>query len=200
MATSCVSIFPFRTILAMVTILLIAFFLLQPHVDALTNSLCAQSPKSSPSASSNPTALIPRQFSRVIQPGLPAYDWASKQTTSKGGFLWVRYNTSFEVSWEVSMLHSLHCLNILRAMLQGSGQGFGKDLGKEELPAHVIHCMDYIAQVSNLLAKISLHPLAAVLAESFGLERICSPFFAVVTIQSSRRRQSGTSMEIARKC
>jgi hypothetical protein len=90
---------------------------------------------------------ISRTFSLLVNPTQPAYSWAGKQTTSKGGFLWVHYNDTHTRSWEVSMLHALHCLHIVRRIVDGKGSKVHEKGGG--IPKHVIHCMDYIAQVRS---------------------------------------------------
>jgi hypothetical protein len=90
---------------------------------------------------------VSRTFSLLVDPAQPAYSWAGKQTTSKGGFLWVHYNDTHTRSWEVSMLHALHCLHIVRRIVEGKGSKVHEKGGG--IPKHVIHCMDYIAQVRS---------------------------------------------------
>jgi hypothetical protein len=80
-------------------------------------------------------------------------EWAEKQGTAKGGFLWVQYNSSFAVSWQVSMIHSLHCLHVLRNRIEKSqhvpfASGHNEPgNGKAQLSSHIYHCLDYIEQV-----------------------------------------------------
>ena len=78
-----------------------------------------------------------------------------------GGFIWVQHNDTTSLEYGISMFHALHCLDMLRSMIQDgirmqhhgsvpqdddgdTSDGF---LHKKHMP----HCIGYIAQVSVVL-------------------------------------------------
>lgn len=87
-------------------------------------------------------------------------DWERALLTPKGGFLWVQYNVTAERPYGISMFHALHCLKLLREVIQNgpmvheaqdstmkaSGQGREHVKHLNSLN-HVGHCIGYIAQV-----------------------------------------------------
>jgi hypothetical protein len=74
--------------------------------------------------------------------------------TPKGGFLHVQEPIGPPRQYGVSMFHQLHCLDALRAALLG-GKHHHEEAFIDELDdtmsegAHLVHCIDYIAQVSS---------------------------------------------------
>lgn len=81
--------------------------------------------------------------------------WDEMLDASGGGFLSVRHNETFTPGWGVSMLHGLHCLQILRASLLTAKDGLRQALYSSSRHAdhldldfgHASHCLGYIAQV-----------------------------------------------------
>ncbi len=87
--------------------------------------------------------------------------WLSTLMPQKEGFILVRHNETFELKMGISMFHALHCLSLVRAMLQdkldGEGehshhtvhQSHARDDSSERFlhEKHVPHCLGYIAQV-----------------------------------------------------
>jgi len=92
-------------------------------------------------------------------------NWATTLSTPKGGFLWMKYNESINEAWGVSMFHAIHCLTLIRNIVQASANVSGlhesiKDGHADHIPAghpqmdltHVGHCFSYISQVRYLPA------------------------------------------------
>ncbi|KAL8870429.1 MAG: hypothetical protein Q9174_003526 [Haloplaca sp. 1 TL-2023] len=64
-------------------------------------------------------------------------EWERALLTSKGGFLWVQYNGTTERPYGVSMFHGLHCLKMLREVIQKSpGMVKEEDKGKDGKDEH----------------------------------------------------------------
>ena len=108
----------------------------------------------------------PRQITTIFQdkpilenlsPSADA-EWERALLTPKGGFLWVQYNGTAERPYGISMFHGLHCLKMLREVIQSSrpgmdgGHAHGMKGGKHghghgQSINHIGHCIGYIAQV-----------------------------------------------------
>jgi hypothetical protein len=74
--------------------------------------------------------------------------WAGKLLTPKGGFLWVKYNETLDVTWAITMFHGLHCLEVIRSRLLDTSSGpklFASQ--NSSVSDHAVHCLDYLAQV-----------------------------------------------------
>jgi hypothetical protein len=80
---------------------------------------------------------------------------------SRGGFIWVQYNETYDVPYGISMFHGLHCLQMLRGafkqQLGVSGHGHdhhdGGDISTKHEhgghfdKVHLGHCLGYVAEV-----------------------------------------------------
>lgn len=76
--------------------------------------------------------------------------WATKTSTPGGGYLWAAHNSSLDLTYGINMFHSLHCLQILRAMLQQLDQPQGHEARSSEHHHHTVmggvhtgHCVGY---------------------------------------------------------
>lgn len=85
--------------------------------------------------------------------------WSTILSTPKGGFLWTTYNETANEAWGISMFHAIHCLGLIRNVVQSHSHGgervppnntssqshghVAMDMG------HIGHCFSYIAQVSR---------------------------------------------------
>lgn len=78
--------------------------------------------------------------------------WANKLLTPKGGFLWIKYNDTLDVTWAITMFHGLHCLEVIRSRLLDTSSGQKLFPSKNSNTSdHAVHCLDYIAQVRLIL-------------------------------------------------
>ncbi|KAL8876299.1 MAG: hypothetical protein Q9198_005481 [Flavoplaca austrocitrina] len=114
----------------------------------------------------------PRQITTIFQDKpilenlLPSADaeWERALLTPKGGFLWVNYNGTAERPYGISMFHGLHCLKMLREVIQSSRPGMdgghahaakvgghGHGHGHGQSMNHIGHCIGYIAQVCEFI-------------------------------------------------
>ncbi|CAD6592347.1 MAG: hypothetical protein ASARMPREDX12_005995 [Alectoria sarmentosa] len=103
--------------------------------------------------------------------------WADAALTPRGGFLWLRYNETTSHGWGISMFHALHCLQTIRTILRESlmmqeesggathdkrmahDHDDGHDSGHNMMdPAHVAHCVGYIAQHLLCAADSTIEP------------------------------------------
>jgi hypothetical protein len=135
-----------RLVISLLTILALAILTFR---SSLETTLCTQAPSARSRSYTDGRSIIERRFASFIAPPeLPDGSWATKQSSIKGGFLWVQHNTTSAVSWEVSMAHALHCMAVVRRLVMGKSIGMGS--GEDGPPEHVIHCMDYIVQVRRL--------------------------------------------------
>jgi hypothetical protein len=69
----------------------------------------------------------------------------------KGGFLRLREPSGRVGYYGVSMYHQLHCLKMLRDRIEGKDHEHGhrrEVIDDQVTPDHLIHCLDYMAQVS----------------------------------------------------
>jgi hypothetical protein len=69
----------------------------------------------------------------------------------KGGFLRLRESSGRIGYYGVSMYHQLHCLKMLRDRIEGKDHGGSHErevIDDQVTPDHLIHCLDYMAQVS----------------------------------------------------
>lgn len=85
--------------------------------------------------------------------------WAQTLLTPNGGFLSIGPNLTEDRNWGISMFHALHCLKMLRIVARTSemmkmADDADEDKHRHETlrdlhmsPAHVGHCVGYIAQV-----------------------------------------------------
>lgn len=86
--------------------------------------------------------------------------WSSSLNTPQGGFLWIKYNETSNMAWGVSMFHAIHCLTLIRNMVQiqarnstagvhhGNHNPTHQSKGHKALDSHHVgHCFSYIAQV-----------------------------------------------------
>ena len=90
--------------------------------------------------------------------------WHQAALTRKGGFIWVEYNETANEAWGISMFHALHCLKMLRTVVQASPavkerltdtspEDKGSSLHDKDHThppmnmVHIQHCIGYIAQV-----------------------------------------------------
>jgi Mycotoxin biosynthesis protein UstYa len=92
--------------------------------------------------------------------------WAATVMPEKLGFIYVKYNETFSIERGISMFHAMHCLSLLREMLQMKLPGessqshqHGSKAGHESAnhlrEQHMPHCLSYVAQVSQwLVTKI----------------------------------------------
>jgi len=78
--------------------------------------------------------------------------------TDNGGFLRLREPSGRVDYYGVSMYHQLHCLKMLRDKIEGKGSGHEhhgshgherRVIDDQVTPDHLIHCLDYISQVSS---------------------------------------------------
>lgn len=86
--------------------------------------------------------------------------WSSDLMPPNGGFIFVEHNETYNIKQGISMFHALHCLALVRSMLQdreapsSSHHPRGNATGQNEPfdhflhHAHMPHCLRYIAQVS----------------------------------------------------
>lgn len=83
--------------------------------------------------------------------------WSSTLTTARDGFIWVKHNETFNYQMGISMFHGLHCLKMLRAMLQSKMHQHPDATSSSENDqaethflheTHMPHCISYLAQVS----------------------------------------------------
>lgn len=96
--------------------------------------------------------------------------WSSMLSTPQGGFLWVKYNETNNMAWGVTMFHSIHCLTLLRSMLQMQLQNATSSQKAHANPTHqssnhrafdeghVGHCFSYIAQQIMCAADDTIEP------------------------------------------
>ncbi|KAE8380418.1 hypothetical protein BDV26DRAFT_290345 [Aspergillus bertholletiae] len=95
--------------------------------------------------------------------------WNTELFTPHGGFLIVRRNETTKEKWGVSMFHGLHCLQIIRSMLQqarengmssmAGGHGDHHQQHSDHLDeTHVEHCFSYIAQSLMCSADDTIEP------------------------------------------
>lgn len=104
--------------------------------------------------------------------------WEKTLLTRRGGFLWVEFNDTSNEAWGISMFHALHCLKMLRIASRSSPMvksvvGVASEardhierrratIGHPDMdPAHIGHCIGYIAQVRS-----SFSVLAEIFAKS----------------------------------
>jgi hypothetical protein len=89
--------------------------------------------------------------------------WDSILSPERGGFLYVKSNDSSAgpEPWGVGMFHSLHCLGMLRAVIQKQeGLTTGEMDHEHHLTPHISddnhakHCLSYLAQVSRWLSSM----------------------------------------------
>ncbi|KAI4260313.1 MAG: hypothetical protein L6R42_004113, partial [Xanthoria sp. 1 TBL-2021] len=79
-------------------------------------------------------------------------EWERALLTPKGGFLWVQYNVTAERPYGISMFHGLHCLKMLREVIQSShsatkgSEHTGEHKAHSQSLNHIGHCIGYIAQ------------------------------------------------------
>ncbi|CAL8574732.1 hypothetical protein XPA_000685 [Xanthoria parietina] len=96
-------------------------------------------------------------------------EWKRALLTPKGGFLWVQYNITAEQPYGISMFHGLHCLKMLREVIQSSHHP-ATNKGNEHHPRtaqytehgqslnHIGHCIGYIAQHLMCAADSTIEP------------------------------------------
>ncbi|KAL8989127.1 MAG: hypothetical protein Q9177_001925 [Variospora cf. flavescens] len=94
-------------------------------------------------------------------------DWERALLTPKGGFLWTQYNVTAERPYGISMFHGLHCLKMLREVIQESHPATtktGVEGGQEQVKKHtkslnhIGHCIGYIAQHLMCAADGTIEP------------------------------------------
>ncbi|KAI4230241.1 MAG: hypothetical protein L6R36_000206 [Xanthoria steineri] len=91
-------------------------------------------------------------------------EWERALLTPRGGFLWVQYNITAEQPYGISMFHGLHCLKMLREVIQSSHTatkgsehpGAHKEHGQSL--NHIRHCIGYIAQHLMCAADSTIGP------------------------------------------
>ena len=83
--------------------------------------------------------------------------WAAAAMPKRLGFIYVRYNDTLVLERGISMFHAMHCLSLLRQLLQAAPANRGKShvnhQGDGESTQHLHekhmpHCLSYLAQVS----------------------------------------------------
>lgn len=89
------------------------------------------------------------------------------QNSYGGGFLQVAHNSTFAPGWGVSMLHGLHCLQMIRSSLfpeEYSENEHSPDSSHHQHAAlnhdHITHCIGYLAQVSSRPVHTDKHFLS----------------------------------------
>lgn len=98
----------------------------------------------------SPENRILHKFSQAIDGG-----WASRPLTNQGGFLWVQYNETYQVTWGITVFHALHCIEMLRIYTFNDTTVHAHEAPGHIAPAnmdqnvHMSHCLDYISQVSE---------------------------------------------------
>jgi Mycotoxin biosynthesis protein UstYa len=89
-----------------------------------------------------PHALVRDQEVSLLQ---------ESNTADKGGFIRLRENDGRVNYYGVSMYHQLHCIKMLRDRIEGNDVGSHthkrESIDDQVTPDHLIHCLDYIAQV-----------------------------------------------------
>lgn len=97
--------------------------------------------------------------------------WFSTVMPKNEGFISIRHNETFNIEWGISMFHQMHCLSLLRAVLQREA------LNTPEHPqdshsarqdehadqhflhqSHLPHCIGYLAQVFIAFHRPCLSP------------------------------------------
>ncbi|KAL8922103.1 MAG: hypothetical protein Q9172_003708 [Xanthocarpia lactea] len=112
-----------------------------------------------------PTIFQDKPILEDLSPSADA-EWERALLTPKGGFLWVRYKETAERPYGISMFHGLHCLKMLREVIQSSRSGMDggehsvKDggHGKGQSMDHIGHCIGYIAQHLMCAADSTIEP------------------------------------------
>lgn len=101
---------------------------------------------------SKPEETTTRSFVGVLDFNNPKSEgsqaWANRLLPPNGGFLWVKYNDTLDVTWAITMFHGLHCLEVIRSRLLDTSSGHKLFPSQESnVSDHAVHCLDYIAQV-----------------------------------------------------
>ena len=84
-------------------------------------------------------------------------DWDEYLLTPNGGFIMVDEGDGVTKGYGVTMFHQLHCLGMIRTMLFGGSMNHDHEVQGAEWsknPLHFLHCLDYIAQVSNFSSLV----------------------------------------------
>jgi hypothetical protein len=103
-----------------------------------------------------PSLLIPRTFFPPETDGSPSL-LQDAALTHNGGFLRLLANETSAIGYGVSMYHQIHCIEMLREALVPSESSedhhhhhYGETVTMPgEETDHLIHCLDYLAQVSR---------------------------------------------------
>lgn len=92
--------------------------------------------------------------------------WISTVMPKNEGFISMRHNDTYNINWGISMFHQLHCLSLLRAILQREmsnqpkhGHSTERDKHHDEHflhSSHLPHCVGYLAQVLTVPYNNSL--------------------------------------------
>lgn len=90
--------------------------------------------------------------------------WAEAVMPKKLGFIYVKHNESLLLERGISMFHAMHCLSLLREMLQeppadpsqSRHHGLKGEASKHLRQEHVPHCLSYIAQVRGSLYVLAM--------------------------------------------
>jgi hypothetical protein len=90
--------------------------------------------------------------------------WQLSVMPEKQGFIFVKHNETFSIEREISMFHALHCLSLVRDVLQFQllgpsssshshphNHGARDDATEFLFDKHLPHCLSYIAQVSRIV-------------------------------------------------
>jgi hypothetical protein len=161
---------PWRFIAGASVFSALLYIIFQSHIDSTYTSLKnllanSQNPKSiiisSSNCDSNSSHTVPRTFYSSVT-GDPS-GWAQKELSADGGMIVTQFNETYTVSYGISMFHSLHCLEMLKAhILPEAGltphhtkHKDGPKDDESEAMKHLAHCIDYVIQVS-ILATLML--------------------------------------------
>jgi len=97
----------------------------------------------------------------------------SELTPAGGGFLWLRYNETFDMPWGISMFHGIHCLQMLRGEFQsqlGIRNGGGHHHHRRQIATqndepgegadlvHLGHCLAYIVEILQCVGDSTIEP------------------------------------------
>ncbi|KAH9217925.1 hypothetical protein DL95DRAFT_277968, partial [Leptodontidium sp. 2 PMI_412] len=69
--------------------------------------------------------------------------WSEILMPPNSGFIRVKHNETYVIDWGISVFHALHCLSLLRTMLQDNLAEASAQFLHE---AHIPHCIGYLTQ------------------------------------------------------
>ena len=161
---------PVRSALAATMLILFTILLIFQQRSNIASQICAHTNNglSKPTEAQGEKKIPPLSALSTVFAEIPTFEnmshandnaWSKILMPPNSGFIRVKHNETYVMDWGISMFHALHCLSLLRTMLQDNLAEAASAWHSQHSShsqaesaqflhqAHIPHCIGYLAQV-----------------------------------------------------